>query len=1212
MIQLGPFVLEAPIARGGMGEVWTGRHLTQHVPLAVKVITSERSRTPHYLQAFRREVQTMAGLDHPCIITVFDYGEVGAEAALKSGGRLAEGSPYLAMELASGGTLLNLYGRLLWPHLRVVLLDVLDALAHAHARGVIHRDLKPENVLLFNHHEGFPLLKLSDFGLAHSADAGTSSDIAGSTAGTPEYMAPEQLMGHWRDYGPWTDLYALGCMAYQLCTGFLPFFNDDVRELMRAHIYDPLPLMVPRMAVPEEFHEWVHRLLAKNPQDRFQYAADAAWMLFNMPADVEPMEITSDILEIVETGNRTVTLGLPEGSSGPLLMSASGNFVSVPPASLTPRPSKAPPRLSPKATSPIPQREMPTEPDINSGIIDIIPPSVSSAAYELPPIPDHWRRTEPERSIQLVGAGLGLYGLRPVPLVDRFEERDAIWSTLHEVHERGSARALVLHGASGTGKSRLSEWMLERAHEVGAAQFLKITHSRHGNPGEGIARMLAQHLGCTGLGFDAMLLRARVVLGQQGRANDEFDARVLTEMMWPFGDWSAGTGPVSASSPSVRDIVTRRLLEHFSKRRPLMVWVDDVQWGQETLRFVEHVLVHQRLHPSPILFLITVNDDALRPALNRTLDAFAARPQVKRIEVNALSDRDHRALVHQLLRLKGDLVDEVAARTAGNPLFAIQLVGDWVDRGVLVVSQEGFELRAGEDASLPDDIHQLWRARLDDLLNRFSATQRQAALLSLELGATLGRDVDLVEWRTICAMEGVTIPQHFVTMMLNTRLARRTDSGWSFDHGMFCESVLRLASEQGRANRHHRACAEMLRARYDNGQRALAGRYAQHLISSDQPSDALEPLLMAASEAANSGEFDRAQTLLTTRAEAMQQLGLPPVDPRWAESWLCEAGMRVSQGLLEDAQRSLSQAQPIADEIPLVAAEALRIHGLIARKRGEVQAGIQAFEDALQIYHRLGISEGVAHCLSGMGSLYQSRGDWDMSNRYLEAAIDLFEPAGLHDGVGMCLNGLAENCRQMGDMKRAAELLGRAMSYLERAGDRLGVAGCLNDLGDVARSAGQLADAATYYRQALERLESLSPHDALIPHNNLGLVYLARGHYEDAKRVFHEVLSALELAGRPGYEGVLHVELLPCCAYTRDWAQWDAHIHQARRLLALHPQVHDDVAWAAELAADLAREASDLPRARDAYSLALDTWRALSRDERVIALSERLRALPST
>src|SRR5688572_8103741 len=114
MIPLGPFVLGNPLGRGGMGEVWSGLHRDQGVPVAVKVLTREGTREPSFRSAFRNEVRAVAGLDHPGIVTVFDYGEVSAETEARSHGRLPAGSPYLAMEMAGGGSLASYCGRLPW------------------------------------------------------------------------------------------------------------------------------------------------------------------------------------------------------------------------------------------------------------------------------------------------------------------------------------------------------------------------------------------------------------------------------------------------------------------------------------------------------------------------------------------------------------------------------------------------------------------------------------------------------------------------------------------------------------------------------------------------------------------------------------------------------------------------------------------------------------------------------------------------------------------------------------------------------------------------------------------------------------------------------------------------------------------------------------------------------------------------------------------
>src|SRR5688572_26071033 len=163
-IHLGPFELIEPIARGGMAEVWRGVHARQKVPVAIKVITSSRARHPEFLAAFQNEVQAVARLHHPSIVMIFDHGAVPAESARASGERLTAGSPYLAMELASWGALDRVRLPLKWDDLLRILLSLLDALAHAHARGVIHRDLKPGNILLSAPNDIRPGLKLTDFG----------------------------------------------------------------------------------------------------------------------------------------------------------------------------------------------------------------------------------------------------------------------------------------------------------------------------------------------------------------------------------------------------------------------------------------------------------------------------------------------------------------------------------------------------------------------------------------------------------------------------------------------------------------------------------------------------------------------------------------------------------------------------------------------------------------------------------------------------------------------------------------------------------------------------------------------------------------------------------------------------------------------------------------------------------------------------------------
>ena len=195
------------------------------------------ARRPELVACFHREVRAAATLDHPNIAPVLDAGEVGTETARATGGRLASGSPYLVTELALG-SLAGATAPRAWADVLTIVEDLLNALAHAHARGLTHRDLKPGNVLVAGHSSaaglGLPLgvgsltgeervrVMLADFGLAWTGREGraeTGRVEADTASGTPPYMAPEQLDGRWRDIGPWTDVYGLGCLVWWLVAG---------------------------------------------------------------------------------------------------------------------------------------------------------------------------------------------------------------------------------------------------------------------------------------------------------------------------------------------------------------------------------------------------------------------------------------------------------------------------------------------------------------------------------------------------------------------------------------------------------------------------------------------------------------------------------------------------------------------------------------------------------------------------------------------------------------------------------------------------------------------------------------------------------------------------------------------------------------------------------------------------------------------------------
>lgn len=282
--RLGPFELDEYIDVGGMGSVWRAHHIHTQLPVAVK-IASEASDTTDILQ-FKREVEAVASLDHPNVVRVFDHGVVE-----RGWPGVEDNTPYLVMEYASRGTLHDLRRPIQWHDIERIATSILSGLSHAHAHGVVHRDLKPGNILLGSSKDPRPDLKLADFGIAYAvgSHAPYLSDASphGETEdalGTPAYMAPEQFMGLWRDYGPWTDLYAVGILIWELCCEKTPFTAQNAYGLGLKHIADPLPRFEPTVAVPDGVEAWLHTLLAKDPQHRFQWATDAMTELHGLTA----------------------------------------------------------------------------------------------------------------------------------------------------------------------------------------------------------------------------------------------------------------------------------------------------------------------------------------------------------------------------------------------------------------------------------------------------------------------------------------------------------------------------------------------------------------------------------------------------------------------------------------------------------------------------------------------------------------------------------------------------------------------------------------------------------------------------------------------------------------------------------------------------------------------------------------------------------------
>ncbi|MEA2190811.1 MAG: eukaryotic-like serine/threonine-protein kinase, partial [Solirubrobacteraceae bacterium] len=250
------------LGRGGMAVVHLARQRDLERLVALKELGGFNARDPSFAERFLRESRMAGSLNHPNIVTVYEYFEDG-------------GTPYIAMELIEGGSLRPLIGELSLPKVARVLEDLLAAVGYAGRAGIVHRDLKHENALITK--EG--RVKVADFGIAKIASSGQAGLTSeGMTVGTPEYMSPEQALA--RDVGPASDLYSIGCMTYEMLTGRLPFQSESQAALLVAHVNDAVPdVREIDPLIPEGVALWVARMTEKDPDDRFPDAG-AAWEAF--------------------------------------------------------------------------------------------------------------------------------------------------------------------------------------------------------------------------------------------------------------------------------------------------------------------------------------------------------------------------------------------------------------------------------------------------------------------------------------------------------------------------------------------------------------------------------------------------------------------------------------------------------------------------------------------------------------------------------------------------------------------------------------------------------------------------------------------------------------------------------------------------------------------------------------------------------------------
>lgn len=1029
--QIGPYALDAPLGQGGMGVVWSGHLIETGAPVAIKLLSRASVADRWSRLRFQEEVRAVARLSHPNIVQIYDQGELQQQLPGLGAADVGPGSLWFAMERAPGGALSRARGKASWAYIAAVLEGMLLGLAHSHARGLLHRDIKPANVVVANDHgRAHPgRVVLLDFGLARAVAEAPHPDDRAVVVGTAGYMSPEQLRGQDERFGPWTDLYALGCVAWSLCTGGPPWRGaGGFTAVQRQLEAEPLPAFAPRMAVPAGLEAWIRRLLAPEPLHRPRRAADVLRALRALGgACAEP-----------EPATPPAPLGAPSRSArsdDPTVLRAPAGAPAA-----APRPAEAPLPLDPQ------------------------PPVPEAPPGERPPVSGEG------------GSGLGLFRLRRAPMVGREEEQEALWAALREASS-GHARAVVVEGAPGEGKSALLRWLAEQAAEPGHADVFTVLHADPAGPDAGIAAAVRRSLGLTAHSeLSGAELAAQVDAAGRAWGWAGHQLRALRGLC----------GLAEADRPWDRLPALMALFAAQSGGRLTLLIIEDAQWGEDAVELARWVLARPAGEGPPVLPVLSVRAGWRSPGLEQLLLA----PGARRLRLGPLPAGHQRQLAQRLLPLAGPEAEALVLRAGGSPLLILQLLEVWVDSGALVAEEGRLSLRRGGRA-LPADLAAAWRARLESALG--PAADAWAPLV--EIAAVLGFQVDGGEWRAACPTPDQAQLEPLLSALAAASLVvpepRGAPGSFRFAHALLRDAVLEQAAACGRLAAARAACARALAERPE-----AALRHGRLLLALGRAEEAVAPLAAGAWRAVLASDYLVAAAALAERARALQAAGAPPHDPRWAEGWLTEARVARRRGAWAEARRAADLAASRARESraqPLWV-QALREQSRIAALEGRANQALLYAEDALKQAILTSEATTLAWCRRDLGLLLVAAGKRRPGLDHMLAAAQVhFQVTDEPFGAASCLIARAVHGQREGARAQTDAQLRLARSLLQRALQRQEPAQTLLALGDVARLSGRSAEAARWYTQAERRFAAIGhPGDPRLP-LRLALVELQRG-----------------------------------------------------------------------------------------------------------------------
>jgi eukaryotic-like serine/threonine-protein kinase len=840
--------------------------------------------------------------------------------------------------------------------------------------------------------------------------------------------------------------------------------------------------------------------------------------------------------------------------------------------------------------------------------------------------------------LRLQVAGADLHALRPVALQGRDAELAMLENALGGAEREDSVYTVVLHGPPGSGRTHLIEAFCADMESSGRAITFRSVHGPSPMPLSGLAGLVSSFFG---VGF-ASYEQSETVVSEGVSALGLCPKRHAPGLLALLREHLDGK-PLLLRQANARFSLLKAFLKEVCAHRPLILWVDDAQWGADVLNFCE--FLREEEEGLPILIVLAVREgwpsEVVRGAAGLTVPRQG--PRTLWMHVMPLAVEVSLKIGRESLGLEEDLAALLAGGSRGLPLIASQAEFLWFQSELIAVQSGRLELLGTDLPVLKSGTRQIWAARLGVVTGG-----DPEALELLELAAAFGAQVNLNHWAVAAKQMGQACPRDLVHDLLVSGLLKGSMGGFFFVHESFKAYLDHTAEREGRRMGQHKACAMTLMSSGLEHTAQLWERIGRHLLAGGQGDAALPALLRAARLHGARANFEAALGLLVIRDKVMRDLGVDERNEKWGTGWVQRAAMLRGMGRLDEsakmADRAVDEAQ--ANSWQSVLPLSLRALALVALEMEDISSAGTLLRRSRELFEKAGELGEVADCSKWQGRVLLRRGNQASSERYfseaaemfcqlnsdlnqasslywagvvqrqqgkLDLALDsmtraqaLFSDSGDWEGVADCQLGCGLVWFYRGDLDQSEALQKKAFSLHQRLHNDVGAADCLNGLAEVARYRGDLETAEENYRNAAAILSSVRVSRAVLPQVNLALILLQRGQDAAARRLLETICSSVERQGKRALLGAVHVLFLVLAAGEAEAMNWARHFRKASSLLAETGAVDPDIAWAAQTSAERALEAGHRDRARMAYELAQVQWSRLQRKDKVSAVEQAL------